>query len=168
MENSTQPSVMGIPEPKEFTRTSSIKPATPDLLQIKQSDLPIDFMTDLLFEDIGGQEILSVSRSDLINGQNVIYRPIKNVSRVNTDNNSNNIFIMPESTNAFFDNFGIKFEDHTPEFGTGPNGEAVYIDTTTGDLVVNVTNMSQSDLVDIQVLSQGSSVGDIMYLTEES
>lgn len=165
---SDQEAVLRTPEPREFTRTNSIKAATPELLTIKPSDVPVDYMTDVLFEDIGGQEILSVSRNDLINGQKVIYSPIKNVSRINQRFNSNNLFPIPETTQSYFNNFAIKLEEKTPELGTGPNQETVYIDPVTGNVVVNVTNMGTSDLVEIQVLSRGDLVSDILYEDTES
>ena len=56
---------------------ADIKVATPNLI-IQGSELvPIEIMTDLIFEDIGGQEIITITRSDIINGQDVLYRPIK-------------------------------------------------------------------------------------------
>lgn len=163
-----QEAVLGIPEPREFTRTNSIKAATPELLTIKPDDVPVDFMSDVLFEEIGGQEILGVSRNDLINGQKVIYSPIKNVSKINQRFNSNNLFPIPETTQSYFNNFAIKLETKTPELGTGPNQEIVYVDPVTGNVVVNVTNMGTSDMVEIQVLSRGDLVSDILYEDTES
>lgn len=165
---SDQEAVLRTPEPTEFTRTNSIKAASPDLLTIKQDDVPVDFMTDVLFEDIGGQEILSVSRNDLINGQRVIYSPIKNVSRISQRFNSNTMFPIPETTQSYFNNFAIKLDERTPELGTGPNQETVYVDPITGNVVVNVTNMGITDLVEIQVLSRGDLASDILYEDTES
>lgn len=165
---SEQEAVLRTPEPREFTRTNSIKAATPDLLTIKQNDVPVDSMADILFEDIGGQEILSVSRNDLINGQRVIYSPIKNVSKISQRFNSNNLFPIPETTQSYFNNFAIKLDEKTPELGTGPNQETIYLDPVTGNLVVNVVNMSSSDMVEIQVLSRGDLVSDILYEDTES
>lgn len=165
---SEQEAVLRIPQPTEFTRTNSIKAASPDLLTIKQDDVPVDFMTDILFEDIGGQEILSVSRNDLVNGQKVIYSPIKNVSRISQRFNSNTMFPIPETTQSYFNNFAIKLEERIPDIGTGPNDEIVYIDPITGNVVVNVTNMGTTDMVEIQVLSRGDLVSDILYEDTES
>ena len=156
-----------IPAYTPSVSSNAIKPATPDLIQFNDSDIPIEFMTDLMFEDIGGQEILSVSRNDLVNGQTVIYTPIKNLSQLSLTNGPQTMFLMPESTAAQFKNFPISLEEKVPEVGANvvenEVSNVVYIDETNGNLVVNVINMLPSEQVEIQVLNAGSELGDILY-----
>lgn len=55
----------------------AIKTAQPDII-LFESDLPSSqAMIDLVLEDIGGQELINIARSDTINGQNITYQPIK-------------------------------------------------------------------------------------------
>lgn len=147
--------------------SNAIKPATPDLIQFNDSDIPIEFMTDLMFEDIGGQEILSVSRNDLVNGQKVIYNPIKNLSQLSLQNGPQTMFMMPESTASQFKNFPISLEEKVPEIGTNEAENEVinivYVDEVTEDLIVNVINMLPSEQVEVQVLNSGYELGDILY-----
>lgn len=156
-----------IPTYVPSTSNSGIKPATPDLIQFNDSDIPIEFMTDLMFENIGGQEILSVSRNDLVNGQKVVYSPIKNLSQLSLVNGPQTMFLMPESTESQFKNFPIKLEEKVPEVGSNAAEnqvlEIIYVDETTEDLIVNVINMLPSEQVELQVLNSGNELGDILY-----
>ena len=156
-----------IPTYTPAVASNAIKPATPDLIQFNDSDIPIEFMTDLMFENIGGQEILSVSRNDLVNGQKVVYSPIKNLSQLSLVNGPQTMFLMPESTESQFKNFPIKLEEKVPEVGSNAAEnqvlEIIYVDETTEDLIVNVINMLPSEQVELQVLNSGNELGDILY-----
>jgi hypothetical protein len=52
---------------------SAVKPATPDLILFNDAEIPIEIVTELLFEDIGSIEILNIARSDTINGREISY-----------------------------------------------------------------------------------------------
>lgn len=99
----------------------SIKPATPDLILFNEDDVPIEFITDLLFEQIGGIEILSVTRSDLVNGQNLSYSLIANSAELAKVYSSNTFIKVPGNINELFENFPIRFAIHVPDVGTAPS-----------------------------------------------
>ena len=143
--------------------TTSVRSATPDVVQFNDAVIPIEQMTDILFENIGGKELISISRSDIINGQDVLYMPIKNIASISSRYSPTNMFPIPGTSQSYFNNFAIRLEDYTPEVGTGPNGEIVYFDADTRDVVVNVVNMTANEQVEIQIMTRGSLAGDIMY-----
>jgi hypothetical protein len=130
-------------------------------------------MTDLLFEEIGGKEIISIARNDIVNGQEISYNLIGNLNGLERRYNSKNIFSLPDTIEKYFSNFSIRFEIHVPEEGTGPNGQRVYIvqqSSTTasrGDLIIDVINMETNERVDVEVLRSGLVLSDTIY-TEES
>lgn len=167
-----------IPESTPSTSNTNIKPATPDLIQFNDEEIPVEFMTNLIFEEIGGQEIISIARNDIVNGQRVTYNPIKNVSLLGLQYNPQNIFSIPSSSRAEFNGYAIKLENHIPAFGEGTGErifpddpdvnrrelrETIYVEKGTGDLVVNITNLSDNEEVEIQMLFDGSSFNDIIY-----
>lgn len=141
-----------------------VKVATPDIILFDADSVPIEVMTDLLFEDIGGQEIINIVRNDIINGQNVIYTPIKNLSAISYEYNSKNIIPMPQTQEKFFNNFSYRLANFLPEIGegTGPNGETVYIDNN-GDLVINVINTSLTDEVEVQIIATSETIDGTIY-----
>jgi hypothetical protein len=118
------PAVEPVPNVPEYRSVNSIyqgtKSATPDLILFDDTTLPIEIMTDLLFQNIGGQEIINISRNDIINGQNVRYQLIANTALLSQEYNPKNIFIVPGTLSEYFDNFAIKLSEHIPESGTGP------------------------------------------------
>lgn len=149
------------------TSTSGIKIATPDLLITEEDIVPIEVMTDLLFEDIGAEELINIARNDIVGGQNVIYQPIKNLSSIYLQYNPQNVLSLQNTSDTFFKNFPIKFENRVPDVGTGPNGEIVYIEANTGSLIVNVINLADDEQVEIQMLNSGSILNDTIYEVEE-
>lgn len=156
-------SVPNTPEPSKKESKSS-KIADPDII-IFEEDTPIDEMADLIFEDIGGQEIITISRNDVVNGQEVAYRPIRNLAKLNLKYNSQTLSSVQNSSKIFFDNFPIKLENHIPAEGSGPNGEIVYIDNN-GNIVVNVQDLASDERVEVQVLRSGDILNDTIYIGE--
>jgi hypothetical protein len=159
-----------VPEVSNAVKVLGVKPATPDVIVFNDQNIPIEYLTDLLFEMVGGQEILSVSRNDTINGQRLVYNPIKNISELGKKYSSFNIFNLPGTINSYFDNFAIKLDTVVPYVGTnvlaGEVETAAYIDTVTGGLSVYVSGVSFGDQVEIRVLRGGGVVGDILYTDE--
>ena len=155
--DSTVSATPNIPEQKISVTTPTIKPSTPDLIVFNDGEIPVEYMTDLTFEQVGGQEILGVSRGDIVNGQNVLYTPIKNLEAIEAVYNSKSLIPLPDTSKTIFDNFPIKLENYVPELGTGPNQEIVYVDLDSEELIVNVIGMQNNDQVEIQVVYKGDS-----------
>lgn len=158
----------------------SVKIATPDLILFNDETMSIEIMTDLIFEDIGGYELATISRHDLVNGQKVIYAPIKNLTDLYLQYNPNNVLRL-QSSDSYFKSLSLSIFDHLPICGTGydlvekageldktkwtkvPNCKSVYIDPLTGDLVINLVNVKENEQVEIQVLSSGEIFNDTIY-----
>lgn len=153
------------PEPvSSSSGVNYVRIADPDVIAFDNDSLPVDVMTDLIFEDIGGQEIINVSRNDLVNGQKVIYRPIKNLEEIYVRYNPRNIMALQEASDDIFNSFPIKFVNHVPEEGNGPSGNYVYIDATTGDLIIEVIKIEREEQVDVQVANTVTSFDDTIYI----
>jgi hypothetical protein len=145
------------------TQSTAIKPATPELVALSNGVLPTDLMVDLIFEDIGGQELINISRNDILNGQSILYTPIKNLTSIYLQYNPQNILSLQDHSATYFKSFPIRFEMKVPDTGTGPNGETVYLDSETGDLVINVINLDQEEQVEVEMLSDASVFNGTMY-----
>ena len=111
-------------------------------------------MQDLIFEDIGGQELISISRNDIVNGQQVTYRPIKNLSSIQQQYNPNNILGIQGTSNKYFANFSIKLDEKIPEYPTGPNGTYVYLES--GNIVIESINLESDEQVQVQISTGGT------------
>ena len=146
------PPTPNIPDPP----ISPVKTATPDIVLFDDSALPIEVITDLIFEDIGGQELISITRSDIVNGQKISYQPIKNLSSIQQQYNPNNILGLQQTSDRFFAGFSIKLEDKIPEVGNGLNGENVYFDESTGDLIIEFINLNNDEQIETQITVNGT------------
>jgi hypothetical protein len=132
------------------------KTAPIDTILFDDNSVSIEIMTDLVFEDIGGHELLSISRNDIINGQPVSYSPIKNLGLVQQRYNPNNILGLQSTSDKYFANFAIKFDEKVPLQGNGLNGLNVYIEESTGDLIIETINMNSDEQIEVQVAINGT------------
>lgn len=153
-----------LPASYSTTADANIRVASPDIILVSNEALPVELLTDLIFENIGGKEILSISRSDTINGQDILYQPIKNLANINLKYNSLNIVALQNTADKFFRSFAIELGDHIPVVGNGTSGENVYLEETTGNIVVDLINLDPEYEVEIQVLSAGEILDDTIYI----
>jgi hypothetical protein len=157
-----QPDVDPIPLTSSLLPVSNTPPPPPaktapiDTVLFEDSGMSVEIMTDLIFEDIGGHELLSISRNDIINGQQVSYSPIKNLGLIQQRYNPNNILKLQSTSDTYFANFAIKFEEKVPSQGNGPNGTNVYIEESTGDLIIETVNMNDDEQIEIQIAINGT------------
>jgi len=132
-----------------------VKTATLDIILFDEESVPTDGMFDQIFENIGGQELISITRSDIVNGQKISYQPIKNLSAIQQRYNPNNILSLQQTADKFFAGFSIKLEDKIPETGNGTNGENIYLNAA-GDLVIEFINVNPDEQVETQISVSGT------------
>jgi len=161
----------GLPDPVKTSTSDSVKIATPDLLIYGEQAVAIEIMTDLIFEDIGGFELATISRHDLVNGQTVIYTPIKNLTDLYLQYNPNNVLRL-QSADSFFKSLAISIPNYLPRYGNGYdlvggvkvyNGKSIYIDPISGDLVINLINIKENEQVEVEILTAGNTFDDTIY-----
>lgn len=128
------------------TPDKNIKEAPSDIIQFDEDSIEIALLQDLLFEDIGATELANISRSDLIDGQNVIYEPIKNLSSVRQEFNPNNV-VATSISSDYFSRFGINIDTR------GINEP--YVDEN-GNLIIEVDDVRDGEEIQVQILSSGT------------
>lgn len=133
-----------------------VKTAPIDTILFDEEAVPIQIMSDLIFENIGGQELINVARNDTVNGQQIIYQPIKNLTQIQQQYNPNNILAIQATSDKYFQNFAIKFESKVPNVGTGPGGGHVYIDPTNGNLVIETVNIQEDEQIEVEITTSGT------------
>jgi LysM repeat protein len=133
-----------------------VKTAPIDTVLFNDDELPIEVMTDLIFENIGGQELINIARNDIINGQQVSYQPIKNLSSIQQQYNPNNILSVQATSDKYFANFPIKLENKIPRTGTGPSGKHVYLDSTNGNIVIEAVNVEADEQIEVEITVSGT------------
>ena len=147
--------------PNDFSVTSIkyVKPATADIM-LDSEALPIELMTNLIFENIGGQELINIARTDTLNGQKILYNPISNISDVALRFNPMNLVPVSDSSEKIFKLFSILLESRVPAFSVAA---PITINATTGDLEINLVNVKDDEQVDVQIITSTELFNDTIY-----
>lgn len=145
------------PPPPPPPTTYKVKVATPEIILFDDETLPIETLTDILFEDIGGQELLSMSRHDIISGNYIPNQLIKNLTSLNQEFSSKRLLSLQNTSDKYFSNFGIKLENKIPFVGNGLNGENVYLDESQ-NVIIELVSLDIDEQVEVQL-----SIGGTMY-----
>lgn len=124
----------------------SFKVAPSDIIQFDESTIGIAQIQELLFEEIGATELANISRSDLVDGQDAIYSPIKNLSSVRREFNPNNV-VATAYNSDYFSRFGIDLNSRS--------AYEPYFDEN-GDLVIEVEHVLDNEEIQVQVLENGT------------
>jgi hypothetical protein len=146
--------------PDPWIRTSSfgevkgVKQAEPDTILFNDDAVSPELLLELQFEDLAGMELINISRSDIIDGQDVVYSPVKQLSRLRQKFNPNNIIAMPENSASFFSRYAIDLilrGIYRPYFDEN------------GDLVVEIDDVRNSEVLDIEIDSAGT-INEVEFL----
>ncbi len=132
-----------------------VKTATPDIILFDDQSLSTESMADLIFENIGGQELINISRNDTINGQEISYQPIKNVKLLQQSYNPNNILGIQKTSDKYFSGFPILFDQKFPNEGSGLNGQNIYVDEL-GNLVIEAIGLNNDEQIEVQLSTSGT------------
>ena len=145
------PTTISLPTPKPQIKTAPI-----DTVLFDDEGVAPEIMQDLIFENIGGHELINISRSTMINGQQQSYQLIKNLSSIQQQFNPNNILDLQSTSDKYFANFPIKLENKVPESGLGPNGSYVYLDNSTGNIVIEAINIEIDEEIEVEIVAGGT------------
>lgn len=134
------PTFTPMPSNKNF------KVAPSDIIQFDDSNIEIQLITNLLFEDVGAVELSDMSRSDLIDGQQVIYSPITNLPELKRDFDPNKII----SNIPMVDYFSRFLIDLLSRGMYEP-----YFDDE-GNLVIEIDKVLDDEKIEAEILSNGT------------
>lgn len=144
--------------------TVGIKSATPDLIIFNEAGVSVDAMSAAIFENIGGHEMINMLRHDTVNAQNLSFNLIPNSTKIAKTYSPLNLIGAPGTISEYFKNFPIRLDTHFPEGTSANNSDNFYIDRVVdvGALVLQVTAMEVNEQIEVQVLSAGQYLDDII------
>lgn len=162
----TRPTPKVESEPEQFFSISSsssdtpvaeeaIKTAPIDTVEFVDEALSAELLLELLFEDVGGQELLTIARNDTVNGQDVAYQPFKNLGILQEIYSPTNLLKLQETSDKLFSNFTINLRNKIPKIGNGLYGANYYLDLEAGDGIIEFVNLKSDEQVEIQIASAG-------------
>jgi hypothetical protein len=136
---------------------AGVKAAPIDTVVFVDEPFDPNYFEDVLFQDFGGQELLTVARNDTVNGQNISYQPFKDLGIIRDQYTPNSLLSIQETSDRFFANFLIRLNEKIPGVGNGPDGATVYPEDEgeTGSIVIEFINIESNEQVEIQILNAG-------------
>jgi hypothetical protein len=136
----------------------SVKVATPDLIIFDPNATSADAMADLIFENIGGEELLEISRSDLINSANVVFPRIKNVVRVVPPEAIDQMGGYSDTADDDTNNYPLSLASYVPLYL-----DPIEIDQDSGSILINTVNMTPELQIEVQFVANAKLFDDTIY-----
>ena len=130
----------------DYIAPTGVKQATPDIIVFDDTSISPEFLVDAFFEEFGGSELISISRSDLINGDAVSYSPIRNLSSLRRRYNPNNIIAI----GVYQQNLGIFSINLLDRGPSDPLFDA------SGNLIVSMDTVNTQEYIEVQIASDGT------------
>ena len=130
-----------------YAETTGVKQADPDIVIFDTETISPELLIQLEYENISGTELINISRSDIIDGQQVVYSPIKNLSSLRRKYNPNNIISLTSTTESIFSKYLIDL------VGRGPREP--YFDDN-GDLVIEIESVFDDEDIETEIDVNGT------------
>lgn len=141
--------------------TPSIKiPNKDNVLSLNKDNYDVAQITSLVFEKLGAVELTKFTRSETVEGNNRYYNVISNLSSIRKEFDPSNLVSSQKSDDSLFNAFSIKLQNKIPGDIYLQNRNLdnfIYIDTD-GNLVIELDNMTQDELVEIEIDTNGTIV----------
>lgn len=161
------PMVPDEPEPYYSRRDDSTKNADPQFFVVADPASTVEDMENAIWQNIGGHEIISLARRDLVDGINLDYTLINNLQDLQKEYNPKTIFAIEDVATTIFKRFGLNFASFLPTnedleaIQEGLNSPVVLNDN--GDIVVYIKNIREDQEVDVQIISSEDVLRDTIY-----
>ena len=146
--------------------SSAVKVATPETYELYPSSPEKIVAAQIFLEMLGGNELIEISRHDLINGYNTRYQPIKDAQIIATQFNAFNIIPLQDTLPNYLDNFPIRLEERIPST-TSDQPSNVTIDAN-GIITIELVNLKPDETVEVEIVYQGQILSDTIYDTGAS
>ena len=129
-----------------------------DVVSLAQETVSAETITNLLFENVGANELTKFVRHDTVEGINPYYDVISNLSDIKRKFDPSNLISLQKNNSSFFDIYPIKLQDKIPSDSyllENNLTDYLYIDAN-GDLVIEVVNLKDSEIVEIEIDTSGT------------
>lgn len=136
-------------------KKSGVKVARPDII-LDEESLSVDVMQDFIFAEIGGQELLDISRNDFINSPlNQSYSPVPGTG---TNYIETDPIAFIDAAPNIFDSFPINIDAYV-----STSVDPVTIDDTVKALIINSINLKNGYSIEIQFFTNPDIQDGIIY-----
>jgi hypothetical protein len=128
----------------------------------------INDMENLILQGIGGHEILSLARRDLIDGKNISYGIVSSLQKLFEEYNPKTIVSLENTSFSYFKSLGVSFEKFLPSEkaldGIAPGLKNPISIDSQENITIYVSNVKDFHEVEVQSLTSEEVLRDIIYL----
>jgi hypothetical protein len=134
------------------------KTPTRDVVTFVESNFSAEGIANLLFEQIGGIELISMVRRDTVEGQNPYYTVISNLSNIKKEFDPTQIISRQKPNQSFFDIYSIDINSKIPNdlYLERNNLTNFFYTDTNGDFVIELDNMLVDEVVELEIAQGGT------------
>ena len=134
------------PPPPPIATSKSVKQPSPSLVQYSAEGLPQELITDLLYEDVGGTELINIARYDTVDGQDVSYSLVRNLSVLNKSFNPNNILAGQIAYSSQLGQYALDLSVKINSISLDANG----------NMVIDLSSVGSDEYVEVEISSNGT------------
>lgn len=131
----------------DYSEPVGVKQADPDIVLFDTETISPELLIQLEYENVSGTELVNISRSDIVDGREVVYSPIKNLSAIRRKFNPNNIIKMPTTSSSLFSKYPIDLILRGPY-------EPYFNDD--GDLVIEIEDIREDEIIEVEIDTSGT------------
>ena len=132
------------PPPPGQKQTSQVKISSVNVVNRNYDATSVEQMEKLFFQNVGGTEILSVTRHDTVGGEEVVFNNVDNLSELRSQFNPLNI-LMTTNLNSLFSEYGV---DIGQKIGALDETFSMNVD---GGIDIQVFNVNRDEYVQVQI-----------------
>jgi len=157
------------PERNYSTKTdASVLPSEPQFFVGIDPAATIEEMENAIWQNIGGHEIISLVRRDLVDGININYSLVSNLKKLREEYNPSTIFSIENVSANLFERFGLRLENYVPSVRAlgqiSANITSPVVKNPSGPgVAIYVSNLLEDQEIEVQVISSGRLFRDTIY-----
>lgn len=140
-----------------YDKKEAVKIATSNLF-IDTTIPSAEFMTNIIFEDIGGNELIDTQNHNFL--FNTDKSNILNIATVIETTSPKSLFKSSNIYNSIFDSYEINLVDKIPAVGNGSNGINTYFSLSQKSIIIEFINISDDEEVEVQFISTVFPISD--------
>lgn len=112
----------------------------------------------LLFQNIGGTELVNMTRQNTVEGINPYYRIISNLSRIQNEFDPITLISRQRRGTSIFDIYPINLSLRIPdnEYLLNNGLDNYYYIAANGDLVIELVNMQAGEVLEVEIVNNAT------------
>lgn len=163
------------PERRPASPISRFKVADPQYILSTDPESTVEDMENALWQQIGGHEIISLIRREMVDGTNKNYSIISDLEDLAREYFSQNIIPIKNTSELYFNSFNIIFNNYLPSEESlaslsVPQINPVGVEQTDNafEVYVYVADIADSMEVEVQSISVNEVLHDTIYVLGEN